>query len=100
MTGIKIMAFAPLAMTLSLPDNPEKWGVVTLLVIGIVFLWRNETARNKAHEKLIRDTAIASTMLASAIDRQTIVNVEVKDAMTKCAAAREVWNGSDRRNHK
>lgn len=73
MTGVKVLALTPLAAALTLPDvgaSYEKFGIVGLLVLAVVAIWRDGSRRTDKLERIIESNTSALT--------------EVRDAMRDC----------------
>jgi hypothetical protein len=71
MTGIKVLSVAPLMAVAELPiSNYDKLGIVAVLLLGIIAIWRDS---GKRQDKL-----------ESIIDKNTAALTEVRDVMREC----------------
>jgi hypothetical protein len=101
MSGVQMLSLAMPIAALDLPFGAiEKGGVVTVLIIAVVAIWREGNKRQDKLEGIIDRNTKALTEAAE-VDRESAkVLVEVKDEIIKCHAARghhERWNGQDER---
>ena len=75
MSGLQVLSVTPVLAAMDLPiDGYEKMGVVALLVLAVIAVWREG---NKRQDKL-----------ESIIDRNTAAMTEVKDALRDCHASK------------
>jgi hypothetical protein len=84
-TGIKILAITPILAVADLPlPDYEKAGIVALLILAVVAIWKEGNRRQDKLETIIdRNTKALSE--AAEVDREnTAVLVEVKDAILTC----------------
>ena len=84
-TGIKLLAITPILAVADLPiPDYEKIGIVALLILAVVAIWKEGNRRQDKLEGIIdRNTKALSE--AAEVDREnTAVLVEVKDAILTC----------------
>ena len=91
MTGVKILAFTPVIAAFDLPPGMEKYGLVFVLTVAVLALYRDQTKRNNKVDKIAADRvkadleqAKADTMIAEAISSTNALLVEFKDAILTC----------------
>lgn len=71
MTGIKVLSVAPLMAVSELPiSNYDKLGIVAILLVGIIAIWRDSGKRQDKLETIIESNTKALT--------------EVRDVMKEC----------------
>jgi hypothetical protein len=89
-TGLKVLSLTPILAVADLPlDTYEKGGIIALLVLAVVAIWREGNRRQDKLEGIIdRNTKALSE--AAEVDREnTAVLVEVKDAILTCRSKDE-----------
>ena len=71
MTGIKVLSVAPLMAVADLPvSSYDKIGIVAILLLGIIAIWRDSGKRQDKLENIIESNTAALT--------------EVRDVMKDC----------------
>ena len=90
LTGLKVLSLTPILAVadLAIPDY-EKLGIVSLLILAVIAIWREGNRRQDKLEGIIdRNTKALSE--AAEVDREnTAVLVEVKDAILTCRSKDE-----------
>ena len=94
--GLKVLALAPLAAALDVPDVSgagwERIGTIGLLVLAVAAIWKDSANQRNKAESLARER---EERLLATIAGNTTALTEVRDAMYQCKA-RE-WDGKNRR---
>ena len=88
MSGIKVLSLAPIAAAMELPNIAsggwEKIGIVGLLILAVVAIWRDSGKRQDKLEKIIERNTEAMTHNADTLRATSEVVVEVKSAIERC----------------
>lgn len=84
-TGLKVLSLAPILAAADLPiDGYEKIGVVALLILAVVALWREGNKKQEKLERIIESNTRAMTEVVDSGDATNKILVEVKEVLRDC----------------
>lgn len=89
-TGLKVLSLTPILAVADLPiPDYEKLGIVSLLILAVIAIWREGNRRQDKLEGIIDRNTKALTEAAEVDRENTAVLVEVKDAILTCRSKDE-----------
>jgi len=89
MTGFKIFATAAAVESVSLIQSLDlnlisRMGVVGLLIVAVIVLWRDAGKRQERLEKVLAENSAINQRAIDAMDNVTSASREVKEVIIKC----------------